>query len=308
MTTPPHVPNILRLFAAFSLLLDAGCHSRMGYPSGGYPYPKYLTGKDTQFYCYPVKDKETRRDSILDALNYVFWQSADEPNLSLRPMPTDVFRFVYSEALNPTTYIIRLTPTGLVVKTATPTEEFDRLPDTNRLTPLDRLLIRILESNYPIDDTGLHRSPWKRHYLDSMGRLYPQLYSTEYYLSVRNKEYPHLKPWFNFTSRTIILKPGEFERLVSVINKSGFWELPYEMPCQDRPMDGWGYSLEANTAMRYNYVGAGSCVPDTGSFTKACQTLVNFAGLERKIRLVWNPTIVADTSVQLEDVKEPRKP
>ncbi len=313
MKTPRDFASIQ---VALSTLVAIACHSPMSYPSGGYPYPIEVSGDDTQFYCYPIKDKEPRRDSMRDALNFVFWQSAGEPNLSLHPMPSDMFRLVYSEALNPTTYIIRLTPAKMIVKICTPTEEFEHLPDTNRLNPLDRRLIKILERNYPIDDTIHNRSPGKRHYLDSMGRLYPQLYNPVYYVATSDKEYQHDKPLFTFTSRTINLKPVEFQNLIEIINHSGFWRLPYRMPCEDPPFDGYGYILEANTAHQYNYVGAASCDPDTGSFAKACQALVNFAGLQRKIHLVWNPAtdttrhakpiIVED--VQLEDVKEPRHP
>jgi hypothetical protein len=292
MTMLRHIHTI----CAISGILLSACHSRLTYPPGGYPYPKNPTAKDTQLYRYPLKDVESRRDSISDASTYTDWRYTGEPNLSLGPMPTDVFRFTYDQALDPTTYIIRMTPREMTIRIGTPTEAFPYLPDTSLLNPLERRLIGLLERNYPIDDTSLHHSQARRHYLDSMGRLYPQLYDPAYYIALRNREFPHVKPWFNFTSRTLLLKPGDFEHLVSLINRSGYWQLPYEMPCPERPFDGWGYSLEANTAHQYNYVEAGSCIPDTSNFTKACQALVNFAGLERKIHLLQNPSIEVDTT------------
>jgi hypothetical protein len=301
--------------AVFSLLLTLfACHSRLSYPPGGYPYPKNLSGKDTQLYRYPIKDKESRRDSMEDALFCADWRSIDEPNLSIRPMPADEFRFTFGCALDPTLYIIRVTPTQMTIRIGNPTDYLANLPDTNRLEPLDRRLAHILEFNYPIDDTTMHHH--RRHYLDSMGRLYPQLYDPAYYLTVRNKEFPHHKPWWTFTSRTIVLQPGEFERLVALINQSGYWKLPYDIPPQEDVTDGCGYSLEANTTKQYNFVSTGGACMDTGGFAKACQALVDFAGLQRKVRVAArNTSSSTDTTktwivddVQLEDVKEPPHP
>jgi hypothetical protein len=228
-------------------------------------------------------------------------------------MGTDVLRFTYGEALNPTMYIIRLTPTEMIVRIGTATDFYPYRPDTSNLSPLDRRLARILEYNYPIDDTSIHHSSRRRHFLDSIGRIYPQLYSPVYYMSILRKEYSLAKPWYRFSSRTIPLKAGEFDTLVSRINGSDYWQLPYDGPPREASFDGCYFSLEASTANQYNFVGTGSS-RDTGGFAKACQALVDFAGLERKIDLVWRPRsdttarhIIVD-DVQLEDVKpEPRK-
>jgi hypothetical protein len=311
------ISSMPRIILFLLLLLLAACHSRISYPPGGYDYPKHPTGKDTELYYYPIKDKESRKDSMWDAKTYQDWLTIGEPNLSLRPMQSDVFRFIYGEALDQTIYIIRMTPVELLVRIGTPTEECPTFADTNRLDPLERHLIRILDKNYPLDEKQPHRSALKQHYLDSMGHLYPQLYDPAYYIALRNKAYPHIKPWYTFSSKTIRLSPHDFVHLISVINASGFWHLPYNMPCQFRPMDGWGYSLEANTSSRYNYVSAAMCGDSTTSaFDSACQELVRYAGLEKKIHLIWNKTMRADSArkplvvqdVQLEDVKEPRKP
>jgi hypothetical protein len=279
----------------------------MSYPKGGYPYAEKVSGKDTEFYRVPLRNVESRQDSMWDAMAFEEWRSTDEPNLSLRPMATDVFRFVYGESLNPTLYIIRLTPTEMTMRIGAPTEAYPIGPDTTQLTPLDRQLARILEYNYPLDDTSLPHSPHRRHFLDSMGRIYPQLYSPAYYMAVRKKEYPHAKPWYRFTSRTIPLKRGEFEHFLDLINKSGYWRLPIHLQ-SEAVMDGDGYSLEANTATQYNFVGTGGICLDTGRpFARACQALVDFAGLQKKIYLVGTYSIKVD-SVQFEDVKpEPKK-
>jgi hypothetical protein len=298
----------------YGLLLITACHSPAHYPAGGYPYPENLSGKDTSLYYYPIKDKESRRDSMWDALTNADWRAIGEPNLSLRPMSTDVFRFLYSEALNQTLYIVTMTPTQLSVRICRPNDTYGNLPDTSLLDTLERRLIRVLYKNYPLDEKDPRMLPLKRHYIDSMGRLYPQLYDPAYYIKLRNKEYPHSKPWYTFTIKTIPLKPADFKHLITVINESGYWHLPFKFPCEDPPMDGWGYQLEANTVYQYNFVGAGSCDPDTSAFTKACQELVHYAGLDDKIQLVTKidpqthrePVVVED--VQLEDVKEPNQP
>ena len=53
-------------------------------------------------------------------------------------------------------------------------------------------------------------------------------------------------------------------------------------------MDGYGYSLEANTGKKYNYVGfVGPCDTDTTKFHKACQELIQMAKVEDRIRLAY---------------------
>src|SRR5579871_3048681 len=107
------------MLAIAGCFLIAACGSRVRYPKGGYAYAKHLEENDTEFYFVPLRNKESRRDSLHDAGSFGFWRSIDEPNLSLRPRETDVFRFAYSEALNPTLYIIRLMPSEMIVRIGT---------------------------------------------------------------------------------------------------------------------------------------------------------------------------------------------
>jgi hypothetical protein len=88
------------------------------------------------FHFYPIRDKESKRDSFYDAWTYESFRALDEPNLSLKPMPAPVFRFTYSEALRQDPIIISLTPEEIIVKTARYTEELPLLPDTNHLVSL----------------------------------------------------------------------------------------------------------------------------------------------------------------------------
>jgi hypothetical protein len=293
-------------------LLLTACHSRIAYPPGGYPYPEQVADKDTSFYYYPIRNKFPRLDSFRDAMVYESYRALDEPNLSLRPMPTDVFRFTYGTALGGGTTLVSLTPNEITVKIGKLTDEYLNLPDTGRLTPLERRLVHLLDRNYPLDDTSRHHSLPRQHYLDSMGRLYPQLYDPAYYLALEAKEYKHSKPIYTYTSKKIPITTATFDHLVKGFNDAGYWHLPHELPCQFPPMDGWGYSLEANTARQYNYVVAGSCDDKGRAFDSACQELVRYAGLEKMIHLIpdWRadttrkPIVIED--VQLEDVKEPK--
>lgn len=291
-------------------LTFAACGARTHYPAGGYPYPEHFTDKDTNFYFYPVRDKFSRQDSFRDATAYMSYRDLCEPNLSLKPMPNDIFRLSYQAALRDGPIIIILTRDSIVVKHGHHTEEWESLPDTSRLDPLDRQLVRILDDNYPLDDKQRRRSVWRQHYLDSMGHLHPQLYDPAYYRSLIDKEYPHSNLLFSYQRRSEKITSKDFDHLVQVINASGYWNLPIQIPCKSPPFDGWGYTLEANTAKQYNMVSSGSC-DVTGPFDRACQELINYAGLGKEIHLANDSK--ADTAkivvepVQLEDIKEPPK-
>jgi hypothetical protein len=305
----------MRHISFIPFLFLAACHSPIRYPPGGYDYPKQVTDRDTNYYYCPIRDKEPRRDSFRDAWAFKIFRAFDEPNLSLRPMATDVFRFTYSEALDPTPYLIILKPGEIVVKTGKPTDDFWRYPDTNRLTPLERMQAQVLDRNYPLNDKEIPRSERRQHRLDSLGKIYPQLYDAAFYYSLWEKEWTNAKPIWTYTTKTIKISQKVYDHLVSTINASGFWQLPVEMPCDDRPFDGYGFDLEANTRSKYNIVRAGCCDNIRRSpFANACQQLVHYAGLEEKIFLI--PTNRTDTAkrpviiqedVQLEEVKEKRE-
>jgi hypothetical protein len=225
-------------------------------------------------------------------------------------MPNDVFRFTYGTALSRNITLISLTPNEITVKWGTPTAEYYSLPDTGRLTAIERQLVNLLDRNYPLDDTSRHHSVWKRHYLDSMGRLYPQLYNPTYYLALEAKEYKHSKPIYTYKSKKIPITPPIFAHLISGFNAAGYWRSPLDVACSDYPFDGDGFTLEANTALQYNFVRGGSCSDaDSGHFKHACLELIRYAGLKN---LIWDETAPGDTvkkpfiidDVQLQDVKE----
>jgi hypothetical protein len=265
------------------------CHSSVKYPPGGYDYPEVVADKDTNFYYCPLKKILSRSDSFRETYTYKYYRQFDEPNLSLRPMPAAIFRFVYSPALG-SPVIITLTQNEIIVKKAVPRNDsgLQIFPDTNLLTPIERRHIALLDRNFPIDEKR-HRSPRRQHYVDSMGRLYPQLYDVAYYSLLRDKEYANTVYYYTYTTKKIKLSPTRFEQLVRQINASGYWQLPLSLPCKEYGFDGMGFSLEANTPVKYNLVGDGSCVMDSiPLFGRACQALVHEALMDKEIQLVYD--------------------
>jgi hypothetical protein len=290
---------------------NSACHPSIRYPPGGYAYPLQVAARDTNYYYYLIKSKISRRDSMDYAFAYLTFQAFDEPNLSLKPVHEDIFRLTYSEALHRSPIIITLTQNLITVKSGKPSEELINMPDTNRLTPLERRLVLLLDRNFPIDEKRPHRSEGKQHYLDSMGRVYPQLYNPAYYASLWDKEFAYTKPLYTYTSKAITISQPEFFHLVNCFDSAGYWHLPPELPCIDVPNDGYGFTLEANTSLQYNMVSSGSC-GDTSiiPFARACQELVRYAKMDSVIHLysdhkvdsVRPPLVIQE--VHLEDLQE----
>ena len=103
------------------------------------------------FYFYPVRNILSRRDSIRNALVYMSFRALDEPNISLRPMPADIFRLTYDEALSRDITIITITPNEIVVKSGKPSDEYNQLPDTSRPDTAEyRLQFAYSDRYYPI--------------------------------------------------------------------------------------------------------------------------------------------------------------
>jgi hypothetical protein len=306
------ITHMVRSLSFFALILLSACHLKSHYPSGGYPYPKHFAAKDTNFYFYPVRDKFSRSDSIRDAFAYISYREMDEPNLSLSPMPSAVFRLTYDEVMGHGPTVIVLTRDSLIVKLGHYTDEYYKLPDTSRLDTLERRLIKLLDRHYPLDkvstDTSMH-ARWRKHYLDSMGRRYPQLYDPQYYYTLMEKELAHSKPLFTYTRQSKKISDSDFHRFVNLLNASDFWHLPPECPCSDFN-DSWGFTLEANTATKYNMAEQCMCDADTTRFKYACQELIRLAGLDKKIHVYHDHPYTFHTidaadlppPVQMEDV------
>jgi hypothetical protein len=289
---------MVRSLLFLTLLFFTACHYPARLPSSGYPYPKQVHASDTNFYFYPVRDKFSRSDSIRDAFAYISFREMDEPNLSLRPMPSEVYRLTYDHAFDDGPTIIILTRDSIVVKFGKITAQMANIPDTGRLDTLERRLVKFLDRHYPLDkpqtDTSLH-GRWRKHYLDSMGQRYPQLYDPTYYYSLMEKEFAHAKPLYTYTRKSKKISEAEFDSFVNDLNASDFWRRPLECSCVGEILDGWGFSLEANTAAQYNMVQDCMCIADTTRFKYACQELIRYAGLEKKIHVYSDHLHTYDT-------------
>ena len=104
-----------------------------------------------------------------------------------------------------------------------------------------------------------------------------------YYRYLINKSLSGKREPFTYTVKRIPLKPAEYLRMVTAINKSGYWKLPRELPHHYDVMDGTGYTLEANIPGRYNLVQFSTATFDTPyvAFVNVCYEMYAFAEKQR---------------------------
>jgi hypothetical protein len=280
-------------------LLFFSCQTQTKYPEGGFDYPKNVSNNDTNFYYYPLKDIEPRRDAFQDSYVYLFYQPFDEPNLSIKPQPKDIFRLTYGGALRESV-IITITEDGIIVKKGSPSIIYNE--DTSHLTEIEKFHLTLLKKRFPIDTSG--RKPFVKHYLDSLTKLYPQLLDPNYYNKLYSKTIARNGEKFNYPITKINLTKQQYDLLIQQINSSGFWTMPYKIKCQYPPMDADGFTLEANTKEKYKIVTARGCPDDTTKFTKACQKLIEFAKMDKEIHLISSGKTVIVDSVDLPDIRK----
>jgi len=267
----------MKRYCLFLTILATGCgqsHTSIVFPAGGYPYPAKISAGDSNYYHLPIKNQIPRRDSFLYEDIQLFYKAFDEPNISLGPQAAPVFRLVCSFALDYTTMII-LKENEMVIKKGISGEEGPILHDS-LLTETERRHFRLLKWYYPFDTDTANITPVRRRYVDSMINIYPQLLNPAYYRYLIDKTGSGKRPPFIYTTKIIPLSPAQYTRLVNAINRTGYWKLPWKLPCPSPAMDGYGFSLEANTSRRYNMVEFGSCGYET-PFTEVCFELYIFA-------------------------------
>ncbi len=270
------------------------CKAQIKYPEGGFAYPEHIADSDTNRYHYPLRDTTSKRDAFYERYEYLFYQPFNEPNLSLRPQSQEVFRFIYSGAFG-NSIIINLTENSIVIKKGNPASLYSE--DTSRLSAIENLHLRILRRYFPVDDTT-GKNPRRRHYLDSIVRIYPQLLNPAYYHQLYEKVMVKSNDPFHYKETKIPITEKQYTSVVEQINASGFWTMPHHNTCEYPPSDCGGFELEANTKTKYQTVGKTDCPDDTTRFNKACQSLVDLAGLNKKIQLIWS----GETITVIEDV------
>lgn len=270
----------MKIIISILFIFLVSCKTNTDYPLGGFDYPQNIADADTNYYHYPLKDIEPKRDAFKDTYAYLFYRPFEEPNLSIKALETETFRLTYSDAFG-NFIIITLTEELLVVKQGSPTTLYD--DNTTNLSDIEKLHLRLLQKHFPIDTAG--KPPLKKHYLDSLVKLYPELLNSAYYHKVYQKSFVRNSEAFNYSASTINLKKGQYKSIVEEINSSGFWSLPYQLECKKHDdADGYSFTLEVNTKLKYKIVSALSCTEIT-KFTKVCQRIIDLAKMDKEVNL-----------------------
>lgn len=246
-------------------------------PTGGYDYPKNIETRDSGFYFYPIKNLESPRDSLLDAFySSKFFPIYKEPNLSLRPKDHEIYRLTYfsGNGYMPE-YIIAISNNLIIVKkTQQTTNEY-----VDNMTELERLFVDVFLMNFPIKKNNKKIKKSRQHYLDSLINIYPKLLEPDYYRYLMDKMYTLYEKLYTYSTSEIAIFPTAFRELISTINKSGYWQLPFEYNCKDVPTDAGTFVLEANTKTKYNVVKTPMC-GDSHKYLDAIKEIIKVSEIE----------------------------
>lgn len=254
------------------------------FPDGGYDFPKSINPNDSNFFSYPLKNVMPRRDSFRVANESpYFLKSFQEPNLSLRPSKEPTFRLIYMDRFD--FIIATITRNNATIKKWVKGQVFP-IEDEGKLTELEKQHYYTLQRSFPLDE--IKPNVIRQRIADSMLMLYPQLRSANYYQSLVNKISTQSEDKVLYSTEIIYISNATFERLVNLINSSGYWKLPYNTKCHDVPMDAGGFFLEANSGFKYNIVTGSMCGDKPSDFIKACEELIKVIRLDDKINLSWN--------------------
>jgi hypothetical protein len=289
----------MKYFLLLFFIFFIACNTKPKYPDGGFEYPKNVVLNDTNLYYYQLKNIESQKEAFYDIYNYLFYRPFNEPNLSIKPQQKETFRLTYSTAFGSAVIII-FNEDSLTVKKGTPSILY--ITDTSRLSEVEKFHLRLLQRRFPIDTAG--KPYFLKHYLDSLVKLYPELLDPVYYHKLYDETIAYSKEKFSPSVTKIPLTKQQYLSVVEQINSSGFWTMQYRIECEDPPMDGDGFTLEANTKRKYKIVSAIGCPDDTTKFTKACQRIIELAKMDKEINLVWSGKTIAVDSVDLPDIKE----
>ena len=288
---------------SFLVFISCSSDEEIVYPEGGYEYPKYVEDKDTTFYCYPLKDIKSTRDSFESAYIYHFFKKFDEANLSLKPQKESTFRLIYG---SDTSAIIILSSRQIIVKKQARGWTYE-WHDSTKLAKSERFDFDILQRFYPINDTSFKSS--KKRYFDSLAKVNPKLLDAGYYKDLLDKSANWGDEKFEYGLKRISITKNVFSYLVNLINNSGYWKLPYENDCSNIPTHADVFILEANTPSKYNIVRSINCPRDSTKFTTACQEIIKYAKMDKEIRLIWDWPATTEEPIKvkeltLEELKE----
>lgn len=272
------------------------CKSGISYPEGGFDYPINLTGKDTNFYRYPLLNIIPRDHRFAEYFEQYFYKQFEEPNLSIRPLANEIFRLIYS-AQSGETVILSFNKNEIVIKKGFPGGGYSW--DTTRLTKLENEHLEILRRCFPFETKGV-RPRLKKH-LDSLSSLYPELLDVNYYIELYDKVGVWNKE-FKYQTKIIAITDNTFRKMVEQINASGYWKLPHHTDEGYGAADGTTFMLEANTAVKYNIVDRSGDPGNRGGFAGLCQQIIVFAGLDKKANFNtgWETAVLKPDSTSIK--------
>jgi hypothetical protein len=260
------------------------------YPDGGYAFINTDTIEDKSFPFFPVRDSM----DVYDSLTGIFYETTirilfHEPNISLKPAETEIFRLHISGFSIPY-YFFTLTNGKIIAKKSLSYEIYS--DNKKKLTKLELFHYEYLKTNSPMvyGKEKAFTKTRRQLYADSLVKLYPELKSIHYYIYLfRKANYP-LPDSFKYETKIITLPKVVYTDLIRILNKSEYWKLPLHLECNDVGVatDGYGFSLEANYGEKYNYVSASYCPIMSTNFSKACQEIINYAHYEKEIRVAWD--------------------
>ncbi|MEO6232746.1 MAG: hypothetical protein ABJB11_17250 [Ferruginibacter sp.] len=279
----------MKLIVLSTCILLWGCNNphklpEIVFPEGGYDLPKHVDDKDSNFFCYPIKHIESANDSFHDAFyGHLLLSAFNEPNISTTSFDTPVFRFIFQCWTCPT-IVITLTPTKIIVKKGDRVDYVKRADSL--LSGLENYHLEILEWNFPIIKSNTEIRQPRQRYLDSLINLYPKLTDPDYFNHLLNKVFIPSKTPFTYSTTNIPISFNQYAKIIDKLNESGYWEMPFNLPCNNSPMDAAGFTLEANTQTKYNIVKFGACGDgEFETFKKACRELVKLANIDIKMGL-----------------------
>jgi hypothetical protein len=279
---------LMRFLLLFILtLLIQSCHAdnevAIQFPSGGYPYVKYVPKIEQDFYFYPVKDVISRQDSLLAAFyQHHFYSAFDEPNLSLQPPTSPVFRLTFESSFLGYAAVLTLTQKEIIVKekkTGYPTP----YPNEGKLDSFEREHLHLLQMHYPISE--YKDNPFRKKFLDSLATVYPQLHDPSYYLSLLNKAKVFDSKPFTYQKWTVPISKKTYKKLIDSINQSGYWNMNYmENRCIGEATHPDGFMLEAATSEKFQVVNYIECYK-ASSFQNTCKSLMKAGKLDVSFKM-----------------------
>jgi hypothetical protein len=245
-----------------------------------FDYPNLVGKSDTDILAYQLKNVLTPYDSfIYVTYGMAYLKKFDEPNLSLRPLRSETFRFFYDPWGGPA-IDIRFDESEMTIKVRTKGIVAPIL-NKNKLDSLERIKLNFLEWNH---FSKKEKFPLQRmKYYDSMTKIYPELLSTKYYKSLYDKavDYDSLK--FEYQEKKIKFTGKQYCDLIDSLNSTEFSKLPWTVNYPAEVADGGGYSFEANTIYKYKMFVCYGLPIHTLKLTNFCRNLIELADLDKKV-------------------------